>query len=992
MAIYKLNSKKKNEGSSRAKKITGFSFIGAASLVFLFMTGIVPVLQRFLLGVFGVFGFPLCIIMFVVGLALVNNRKYVMPKRYTACLILSVFFVLCILQLIIVGNNKVTNAEGTKETMKFFSYMAKNYSCHNGWTAGGFLVGIFTTILLYIATIWGSFIIYALALVICVALMIDSLNNMRKNQTTQATVSVQIKDKNRSGGKKESVIETARKVEEVKAEEVNVVLDGNLKAEEKKVEEKPLTARQILGLDKKRNKAYEYDEATSKMRSVDVPKKPALEPEKPKSLKEIILTPPEIDIDEYFKNLRRGSATPEKEEVQANISAMKEETAQINPSQVVHEDEFKPEGGPVIRRSLPEVKPAELTSAADDILRSVIQEEKQENPEIYENVEVEPPVDPERNLLDRLPTRDNSGSFERSDRDSFDRRGMRDQIDVGEEAEDGEQSSQADERPSFDRGNRFIRLDRGPVTQEDKDARDAFNRDFDRISRINGSLSREQQPIAPEEEELPPEPYNYEKPSLDFITTKSVDLSTLNEEVAEKRVALENALEMFGVPAKVQGVVVGPAVTRYELEMPQGVSVSKIKSHVDDIAYALAAEGAIRVEAPVPGKSVVGIEVPNASIATISLRDILESNEFKQASSPLTFAIGKDISGRIVCANMQKLTHLLVAGTTGSGKSVCLNSIILSIIYKASPEDVKILLVDPKRVEFSSYEALPHLIMPKIICDAPKAINALTWAVDEMEKRFEILGNARVKNIDEYNQTNDVLSGKKRKMPFIVVIVDELADLMMTGKKEVEEKVCRIAQKARAAGIHLILATQRPSVDVVTGLIKSNFPSRISFSVTSAVDSMTILDRVGAEKLLGKGDMLYFPNGAKDPARIQGCFIGTNEINNIVDFVRDNNEPRFDKSVEEKINNPNSGNGGGVGGRNDDLDPLLPQVLKASIDAKVASATMIRRRFAIGYPRAARIIDQMEEAGYISSADGVKPRTVYISEEEFNQIFGDVDY
>lgn len=992
MAIYKLNSKKKKEGSSRGKKITGFSFIGVSSLVFLFMTGIVPVIQRFLLGVFGVFGFPLCIIMFVIGLALVNNRKYVMPKRYTVCLILSVFFVLCILQLIIVGNNKVVTPEGTKETMNFWKYMAKNYNCHNGWTAAGFLVGIFTTIILYIATIWGSFIIYALALVICVALMIDSLNYMRKNQSSMGSVSVQIKD-----SQVKNIVPSQVRDEEYANEEINVVLDGNLKEEEElmqqKAEEKPLTAKQILGLDKKRNKAYEYDEKTSQMKSVDVPKKPAPEPEKPKTLKEIILTPPEIDIDEYFKNIRRGNDVPAKEEVQESVSALKNETEQVNPSKVVHEDEFRPDNNPVIRRSLPEVKGEELTLAADDILRSVIQEEKNENPEYYENVEVEPPATSERDLLDRLPNRDNTGSFERTDSNSFDRRGGGEQTSEDADSFDVSQDEQSDRRETFDRGNRFMRLDRGPVTQEDKDARDAFNRDFDRISRVNGSLSREQQPIAPEEEELPPEPYIYEKPSLDFITTKSVDLSTLNEEVAEKRVALENALEMFGVPAKVQGVVVGPAVTRYELEMPQGVSVSKIKSHVDDIAYALAAEGAIRVEAPVPGKSVVGIEVPNASIATISLRDILDSSEFKQASSPLTFAIGKDITGRVVCANMQKLTHLLVAGSTGSGKSVCLNSIILSIIYKASPEDVKIVLIDPKRVEFSSYEALPHLIMPKIVCDTQKAISTLSWAVDEMEKRFEILGNARVKNIDEYNQTNDVVSGKKRKMPFIVIIVDELADLMMTGKKEVEDKVCRLAQKARAAGIHLILATQRPSVDVITGLIKSNFPSRISFSVTSAVDSMTILDRVGAEKLLGKGDMLYFPNGAKDPARIQGCFIGTNEINNIVDFVRDNNEPRFDKSIEDKINNPNSGNGGGgAGGKNDDLDPLLPQVLKASIDAKVASATMIRRRFAIGYPRAARIIDQMEEAGYISSADGVKPRTVYITEEEFNDIFGDVDY
>lgn len=975
MAIYKLNSKKKKEGSSRKKKITGFTFIGVSSVVFLFLTGIVPVLQRFLLGVFGVFGFPLCIIMFIIGLALVNNRKYVMPKKYTICLILSVFFVLCILQLAIVGNNKVT-VDGVTETMNFWDYMAKNYTCNNGWTAGGFLVGIFTTIVLYIATIWGSFIIYALALVLCVALLIDSLNYMRKNQSTMGTVSVQIKDVEEKNKKTPQITPPEQKLE--RDEEINVVLDGNLKEQEKE-EKKPLTAKQILGLDKKRNRAYEYEEKNTQTVTGQKTETKKTEPEKPKSLKELILTPPVIDIDEYFKNVGKSKTAPEKEEVEKNVEQLKQESDLVNPSQVVHEDEFKPEGTPFIRRSLPEVKSEELVEQADDILRSVIKEEKAENPEYYENVQVEPSENSnsERNLLDRLPDRDNSGSFERRGESS---------------ADDEDSSHEAGDRANFDR-NRFMRLDRGPTNQEDKDARDAFNRDYDRISRVNGSLSREQQPIEPEEEELPSEPYVYEKPSLDFITTKSVDLSTLSGEVAEKRVALENALEMFGVPAKVQGVVVGPAVTRYELEMPQGVSVSKIKSHVDDIAYALAAEGAIRVEAPVPGKSVVGIEVPNAAIATVSLRDILESNEFKQASSPLTFAIGKDITGRVVCANMQKLTHLLVAGSTGSGKSVCLNSIILSIIYKASPEDVKIVLIDPKRVEFSSYEALPHLIMPQIVCDTQKAINTLAWAVDEMEKRFEILGNARVKNIDEFNQTNDVLSGKIRKMPFIVIIVDELADLMMTGKKEVEEKVCRLAQKARAAGIHLILATQRPSVDVITGLIKSNFPSRISFSVTSAVDSMTILDRVGAEKLLGKGDMLYFPNGAKDPVRIQGCFIGTNEINNIVDFVRDNNEPRFDKSIEEKINNPNSGNGGGSGGASkNEFDPLLPQVLKACIDAKVASATMIRRRFAIGYPRAGRIIDQMEDAGYISSADGVKPRTVYITEEEFHQIFGDVDY
>lgn len=930
MAVYKLNSKNKKEKNPNIKKITGFSLIGAASVVFLFLTGIVEPLQTFFLGLFGVFGYPLCIILCVVGLALVNNRRYVMPKRYLICLILSVFFALCILQLAVVGN---------KNGLTFWHYMGKNYL--DKWTAGGFVVGFFTTIALYVANLYGAYIIFSLAFVLCLALLLDSLKFMKKEKTQNEPVLVQIKDRKQN----------AKHVELEPLEDVNVVLNGKLKEEEKNeqaiieqraIEQKPLTARQILGLDKKREKAYEEQAAVS------VPK----EPEKPKSIKEYILTPPQINIDEYFKDVKKEDA-PAKSDVEKNVAALKSDD--IQPTQVFYEDEFKIDKTPLVRRPLPEVKSEELVEQADEILQSAIEEEKQENPDIFENAM----QDPEANLINKLPDRDNGGR-------------------LGGEFGRGEGT-----RPSFS--------PRGQVlSQEDKDAINEFDGGRDKFLIRNGSLAKEQQPIAPEQPEVPKEPYVYEKPSIDFITTKSVDLSTLNEDVATKRVLLENTLETFGVPAKVQSVVVGPAVTRYELEMPVGISVQKIKNRADDIALSLAAEGTIRIEAPIPGKSMVGIEVPNASIATISLKDVLNSREFVEAQSPLTFALGKDITGRTICCNMQKLTHLLVAGSTGSGKSVCLNSIILSIIYKASPEDVKIVLIDPKRVEFSSYEALPHLIMPQIVCDTQKAINTLAWAVTEMERRFEILGLARVKNIDEFNQTPDVLSGKIQKMPFIVIIVDELADLMMTGKKEVEEKVCRLAQKARAAGIHLILATQRPSVDVITGLIKSNFPSRISFAVTSAVDSMTILDRVGAEKLLGKGDMFYFPNGAKDPFRVQGCFISTNEINNIVDYVRDNNLPIFDKEIEDAINNPNKGNNNGGAVYNNETDPLLPQALKACLEFKQASATMIRRRFAIGYPRAARIIDQMEAAGYISSADGVKGRSVYITEDEFNDIFGEV--
>jgi len=894
MAIYKLNSKKKKESTRNTKKIVGFSLLGSASVVFLFLTGIVKPLQTFLLGIFGVFGFPMCLAMFVVGLALVNNRKYVMTKKYTICLILAVFFTLCVLQLAIVGN---------KGDLSFWQYLGKNYT--DKWTAGGFLIGFFSSIFLYIASYVGAFIISGLGLAISIALLVDSLNAMKKQKQDDGNVSVSIKDKN------ESLFDRPEQQQEETIEETpNIVLNGNLKEEEKK-----LTARQILGLDKS---------ISSSAQTKKVEEEKNAEPEPQKSLKQIILTPPKIDIDEYFKDIRKPSQMPEKAEVQQSLSALK--TQEEEPKQVYFEDEFKPDNRPIVRKPLPEVKSEELVEQADDILQSAIKEEKENNPDIFEN------LDPETNVINKLPDRNNSGNF----------------------------------------------TGRGEFAPRDS-VGDNRRRIFD--------IPENSKPVEREPEKK--EPYIYEKPPINFITTQSVDLSTLNEDVAAKRVLLENTLETFGVPAKVQGVVVGPAVTRYELEMPQGISVSKIKNRADDIALSLAAEGSIRIEAPVPGKSVVGIEVPNSTIATISLKDVIASREFNQSSSPLTFALGKDITGNTICCNMQKLTHLLVAGSTGSGKSVCLNSIILSIIYKASPEDVKIILIDPKRVEFSNYEALPHLVIPKIVCDTQKAINTLAWAVSEMERRFEILGFARVKNIDEYNQTPDVVSGKVEKMPLIVIIVDELADLMMTGKKEVEEKVCRLAQKSRAAGIHLILATQRPSVDVITGLIKSNFPSRIAFAVTSAVDSMTILDRVGAEKLLGKGDMLYYPVGAQEPKRVQGCFVTTSEINKIVDYVRDNNDTIFDPEVEEKIENPNQNNQNSKGLVNNDIDELLPVVLKMFIECGQASITMIRRRFAIGYARAARIIDQMEQAGYISTGDGAKGRAVYITEEQFKEIFGE---
>ncbi|MDY3659238.1 MAG: DNA translocase FtsK, partial [Eubacteriales bacterium] len=493
-------------------------------------------------------------------------------------------------------------------------------------------------------------------------------------------------------------------------------------------------------------------------------------------------------------------------------------------------------------------------------------------------------------------------------------------------------------------------------------------------------------------EQKPKQQKSYVKPTLDLLFDVKNDYSELEESVQQKAIVLENALETFNINAKVTKIIVGPSVTRYELEMPVGVPVKKILAHQDDIALNLASNGDIRIEAPIPGRSVVGIEVPNDKISTVGIKEILSSKEFQEAKSPLSFALGKEISGAIRICNLAKMPHLLVAGSTGSGKSVCLNSIIISMLYKSSPEDLKLILIDPKRVEFSMYNELPHLMLPNVITETDKAVNALTWAVNEMERRYGLFQESKARNLDEYNSTQAVLSGQTKKLPFIVIIIDELADLMMLAKKDIEEKIMRLAQKARAAGIHLILATQRPSVNVITGTIKANFPSRIAFAVTSYVDSKTILDASGAEKLLGKGDMLYAPSDQAEPTRIQGCYIDGKEVDNVVEFVKNNNNYEFDMDEAQNVVTAPKGYGGNPFAPNpNQSDELLPYALKLFIENGQASITMLQRRFRIGFSRAANLVDEMEQKGYVGPAEGSKQRPVFITMDEYRALFGDVE-
>ncbi len=523
---------------------------------------------------------------------------------------------------------------------------------------------------------------------------------------------------------------------------------------------------------------------------------------------------------------------------------------------------------------------------------------------------------------------------------------------------------------------------------------------------LPNQIGMEEYAEAPQEEEKPApkvlRPYTF--PELSMLTCESTPLIVDDEEKREKTALLEQCLESLGIPAKVIGITKGPAITQYELSMPVGMRVSKVESVSSDIKYNLASKYDIRILTPIPGKRAIGIEVPNDSVAMVGLKDIINSEEFRKSSSPLTVALGKDIQGNVIVTKLNKLPHLLIAGTTGSGKSACLNSLIVSLLYKSSPEDVKLILVDPKCVEFTAYNGLPHMLIPNAITDVNQAIKAFSWVRDEMNRRYMVMQEYRCRVIDEYNNHPDVKSKKAPKMPFIVFIVDEYAELMCsTGgsdkKKVLETHITSIAQKARAAGIHLVLATQRPSQDVVTGTLKANLPAKICFKVSSRINSQVVIDKPGAETLVGRGDMLFLDPTVPEPTRVQGAYIDNPEVQEIVDYIKDNNDTDFSaefknaisepekKEVEEDEEESSSNEGGPLDGYDKDIAAVARLVLKM----RNAAGSMIQRRFKMGYVRAVKIVDELEELGCIGPLLPSNKREIYLTPEMFKEIFNE-DY
>ncbi len=493
--------------------------------------------------------------------------------------------------------------------------------------------------------------------------------------------------------------------------------------------------------------------------------------------------------------------------------------------------------------------------------------------------------------------------------------------------------------------------------------------------------------VAQQAEELPEAVYQI--PPIDFLNKgKSyADDPNAGRELREKADLLTSVLQSFNVSVRITNIARGPSVTRYEVQPAAGVKVSKITSLADDIALALAAEG-VRIEAPIPGKAAIGIEVPNTNKDMVSLRELLEVRQFTESKSKLTFAVGKDISGNLIFGDIAKMPHMIIAGTTGSGKSILTNSIIMSLLYHATPSEVKLILIDPKIVEFRVYDGIPHLLIP-VVTDPKKAAGALNWAVQEMLSRYQTFAETGVRDLGDYNRLCEENPDIK-PMPQIVIAIDELADLMMAASKEVEDSICRLAQMARAAGMHLIIATQRPTTDIITGLIKANIPSRVALTVKSQIDSRTILDSAGAEKLLGRGDMLYMPNGQPKPVRVQGCYVSTQEIEKVVQFIKQDATAEYDKTIMDAVDQMAVVTEEKGGAPSEEAvvagdDDLIEQAIEVVVSAGQASTSNLQRRLKLGYARAARIMDELEEMGIIGPYEGAKPRRVLMSKLQYEE-------
>ena len=1015
MAIYKSSFNKKPEKKSekpqkeqklvekkpKAKLKINHALIWLILFLAIFVACVLPsnFVKNFILGAIGLSIYPICVVgVFFCALKL-SKKKFIAKKKYITYLSIAVGIVWFIFHLILTSRLDASN---------YGTFLAETYKAKT--TAGGVLFSLISWPIAKVLTTVGAYIFSAIALAVFVGLIIDYINTEKEYGKAEQKTKFDFKN----------------------IEEFEFDLPSEEQPQNKEDETKRLAKRR-LGLEK-----GETTIISSSMPTVNINER---KPEsRPINKREYILTPidpiipPENDKD-IFLDSTLGYKRPQKQdEVQTNNQTQSYNINSNNFSQSSQPKEDAPVEIKPVRSIMDELldDEPEQNQTNNGYTEPKYEQEDNSNNDEYDDLILDDEDDFDASEYEELQAKDTtasaSQSYNQTQQNDYSsnynsnyqntQHIQEDELSHIDEEYKPEENYQGETEQFEPEQNQTATTEPVHVEHVDLDKQDyvdefQYNPHKDNLgstvetevvrpsvdiskfhlpNTVKKTLVEEPEQIKIDQikpkQEIPP----YVAPPVELLNYIDNAYHISDDELQDNIVRLEQVLEDFKVPAKVNNVQVGPAVTRYELTMPRGISVNKIAQMADDIAMTLASNGSIRVEAPIPGKNSVGIEVPNAQVSSVSLRELIDSEQFRQRANPLSFVLGKDINGDINFCNLDKMPHVLVAGSTGSGKSVCLNTMILSMCYKAGPQDLRLILVDPKTVEFTQYNGLPHLLLPEVITGKEMTINALDWAIKEMERRYALFAKHRVVNINEYNKLDIVKNKVEEKIPYIVIVVDELADLMLEAKREIEDRIAKLAAKARAAGIHLVLATQRPSVDVITGTVKANLPSRIAFALTNYMDSKTVLDGGGAEKLLGKGDMLFKPLDKPEPKRIQGAFVSNTEIANIVEFIKQHNPPVYDEDTGRTIKNPHQAernNADSVSPREMEFDPVLKDALKIFIQNKQASGSMISRRYSVGFNRAGRIMDQMERAGFIGPQEGSKPRQVLITMDEYNAIFGD---
>lgn len=969
MAIYKSSFNKKPEKQQEkqpkqkpqaekkpSKKIkVNHTAIWLVVFLCLFIVCCCPsnFVKNMVLGLIGLSIYPICVVGMLICSFKLAKCKFVAKRKYVVYLSVTVGIVWFIFHLILTSRLDVSS---------YGAFLAETYKAKT--TAGGLLFSLISWPITKVLTLVGAYIFSVIALAVFVGLIIDYINKEKEYGKAEKKTKFDFKN-----------------IEEFQFDQPD-------QPQVDPEEETKKLAKRRLGLEK-----GETTIISSSMPTININERKT--ESRPINKREYILTPiepiipPDVSSD-IFLNSTSGYSRPKQEE-----------SAQPQPTPIQEDKpvEIQPNIMDEIMASDEDSFATDLdqdleTNFDDDFMLSDDEIDETEYSELQARQTDEQENGAKNFNADELPNLSESYEAEEkySSNESYEYADEQfEEIDKQDQTE--HYDVDLDKQDYVDEFAYNPHSDNLGSTVETEVVRPSVDiSKFNLPKTVKKTLIEEPEQLVIEQpkqkQEIPP----YVAPPVELLNYLENTYHISDDELQDNIIRLEQVLEDFKVPAKVNNVQVGPAVTRYELTMPRGISVNKIAQMADDIAMTLASNGSIRVEAPIPGKNSVGVEVPNAQVSSVSLRELIDSEQFRQRGNPLSFVLGKDINGDIIFCNLDKMPHVLVAGSTGSGKSVCLNTMLLSMCYKAGPQDLRLILVDPKMVEFTQYNGLPHLLLPEVITGKEMTINALDWAIKEMERRYALFAKHRVVNIGEFNKLEIVKNKTEDKIPYIVIVVDELADLMLEAKREIEDRIARLAAKARAAGIHLVLATQRPSVDVITGTVKANLPSRIAFALTNYMDSKTVLDGGGAEKLLGKGDMLFKPLDKPEPKRIQGAFVSNSEIAEVVEYIKQHNKPVYDEDTGRTIKNPHQAEKSSsdvTGAREMEFDPVLKDALKVFIQNKQASGSMISRRYSVGFNRAGRIMDQMERAGFIGPQEGSKPRQVLITMDEYNAIFGD---